>query len=134
MTLEFKVELATDLEPLITDELRLRQVLINLISNAIRYTDKGIVRLKCSVEDGVLEFQVEDTGRGIADQDLERVFKSFTRVNPASESGAGLGLSISRQLVEALGGELAVSSTLGEGSTFSFTLPRTQVKAVALNG
>ena len=132
--LELHVECAADLQPLISDELRLRQVLINLISNAIRYTDKGLVRLSCTINEGAVRFQVEDTGKGIAEEDIERVFKAFTRLNPEGESGAGLGLSISQQLVEALGGKLELDSAPGKGSTFSFDLPQTPVGTAAPGG
>jgi signal transduction histidine kinase len=107
-----------------TDELRLRQVMINLVSNAIRYTDKGSIEVACSAGENGVRFSVRDTGRGIAEEDRERIFQSFTRLDE-SGTGAGLGLTISRQIVTALGGQLNVDSQLGKGSTFQFVLPPT---------
>lgn len=105
------------------DELRLRQVLVNLLSNAIRYTPEGGISLHCKRQDNAIEFCVTDTGKGIDEIDMERIFQPFTRVNPGGESGAGLGLTISRQLITAMNGDLSVKSKIGKGSTFSFTLP-----------
>lgn len=119
------------------DEQRLRQVLINLLSNAIKFTDKGGVAFKVGVVNQLpqtlaaaptasspssfrLRFQVEDTGIGIASEDLADIFLPFQQVGDRRRmyEGTGLGLSISRKLVEMMGGELQVSSTLGQGSTF----------------
>lgn len=105
-----------------TDELRLRQVLINLLSNAIRYTDTGVVELECKTLENEVQFTVSDTGRGIVADDLERIFEAFTRVETKG-NGAGLGLTISQQLVNALGGELGVESAVGKGTQFHFKLP-----------
>jgi CheY-like chemotaxis protein len=105
------------------DELRLRQVLINLISNAIRYTREGHVNLDVRFEDDALVFRVEDTGPGIEKGDRERIFQPFMRLHPGQQGGAGLGLSITRQLIEAMGGTLGLDSEPGQGSTFSFSLP-----------
>ena len=105
------------------DDLRLRQVLVNLLSNAIRNTHEGGIRLLCRRRENVVEFNVTDTGSGIDEEDLERIFRPFTRIKSSSAGGAGLGLTISRQLVAAMHGELRVKSQAGEGSTFSFTLP-----------
>lgn len=106
-----------------TDELRLRQVLINLLSNAIRYTDEGHIDLDVDVAPESLTFRVSDTGPGIDIQEQERIFQPFQRLNPNQQSGAGLGLAIARQLVDAMGGELVLESEPGRGSTFSFRLP-----------
>lgn len=105
------------------DELRLRQILVNLLSNAIRYTSEGRISLLCRRQGDGIEFCVQDTGKGIAERDMEHIFQPFARVNPGTERGAGLGLTISRQLVAAMHGELSVQSKPGKGSTFRFTLP-----------
>ncbi len=106
-----------------TDELRLRQVLIKLLSNALRYTPQGRVELSAEATRDGVEFSVRDTGPGIEERDRERIFKPFSRLDPDRETGAGLGLTISRQLVGAMGGELALESEMGRGSVFSFVLP-----------
>ncbi len=108
---------------LVTDELRLRQALINLLGNAIRYTKEGRVGLNVQVIGDRLEFAISDTGPGISAEDRERVFKPFLRLNPAEQTGAGLGLSITQHLVDAMGGELELDSEEGQGSTFRFSLP-----------
>lgn len=113
------------------DPLRLRQVLMNLISNAIKFTEQG--RVTISVEaatlgprDAQLQFSVTDTGIGISGQDQERIFSPFTQVDASSTrqyGGTGLGLSIASDLVRAMGDRLAVKSELGFGSTFCFAIP-----------
>ena len=109
------------------DELRLRQVLINLLSNAIRFTQRGRVELAASCTPETLTFQVRDTGPGISEEDQALIFKPFMRLDPDRETGAGLGLSITQQLIEAMGGELRLDSELDQGSTFSFSLPKNKV-------
>ena len=108
-----------------TDELRLRQVLINLLGNAIRYTREGRVELNTVIIDDRLEFRVSDTGPGISESDRERIFKPFMRLDETGQSGAGLGLSITRHLVDAMGGQIELDSEPGRGSTFRFTLVAT---------
>lgn len=108
-----------------TDSGKLRQVLLNLLGNAVKFTEKGGVMLRVrSIENGV-EFTVTDTGIGIAPEDLDRIFERFWQAGqgPHNVSGAGLGLTVSRRLVELLGGELHVASEPGRGSTFSFRIP-----------
>jgi len=109
-----------------TDSGKLRQVLLNLLSNAVKFTERGGVALRLRTGDGRLLFEVEDTGVGIAPEHIGRIFERFWQVGAAQSrtvSGAGLGLTVSRQLVQMLGGELTVTSTPGEGSTFRFSLP-----------
>ncbi|MFP4663851.1 MAG: ATP-binding protein [Bacteroidales bacterium] len=111
-----------------TDKARLRQVLSNLLSNAIKFTHKGKVELKCEVQEDSLEFSVSDTGIGISKSDQENIFKRFYKVSDTSNdevySGTGIGLFITKHLVQLLGGELTVSSEEGKGSIFSFSLPK----------
>jgi two-component system phosphate regulon sensor histidine kinase PhoR len=114
------------------DSKRLVQVLINLLINAINYTPQGglvSVQLALTEQDTVTQavLRIQDTGIGIAPQHLARIFEPFFRVDETRVQGTGLGLSISREIVERLGGSLAVESTLGEGSIFSIQLPTLQI-------
>ena len=112
-----------------TDERKLRQVLINLLGNAVKFTDEGGVSLKVGYEGAKVRFQVEDTGIGIAPESLAEIFEEFKQVadpNHATE-GTGLGLPISSKLVQLLGGELQVKSVLEEGSVFWFELELEEV-------
>ncbi|OQW92223.1 MAG: hypothetical protein BWK79_15130 [Beggiatoa sp. IS2] len=105
----------------LADEKRMRQVLINLLGNAIKFTNCGSVSLTVSYEeDNILSFQIDDTGYGIATADLEKIFLPFQQVgdHKAKEQGTGLGLSITEKLVEMMNGELHATSILGQGSTF----------------
>ena len=109
---------------LTADPLRLRQVLLNLLSNALKFTPRGgLVRTTVQVDDGELRISVHDTGIGIAPDNLERAFQPFEQVSGTDLPGAGLGLTISRWIVELHGGTLTAESTLGKGSTFTVTLP-----------
>ena len=108
-----------------TDERRLRQIMINLLSNAVKFTRTGQVRLALRWRGETAEFEVEDTGIGIATADLERIFEPFQRVEPARAAvipGIGLGLTITRLLTQIMGGELTVSSIPGAGSRFCVRL------------
>lgn len=109
-----------------TDENKLRQVLINLLSNGIKFTVEGRITLKVSLEatPHTLLFQVEDTGFGIAPQEIARLFEPFTQteIGRQSQEGTGLGLAIARKFVELMGGKLSVESVLGRGSVFAFTV------------
>jgi hypothetical protein len=100
------------------DAKRLRQVLINLLSNAVKFTDTGSVTLKVRHQREIADIEVIDTGVGIAQADLQRIFNPFERLRPGGVEGTGLGLTISQLLVELLGGEIRVSSTPGSGSCF----------------
>ena len=127
------------------DEKRLRQVLLNLLGNAVKFTEKGGVALKVGYDDAqdfpdLLRFQVEDTGRGIPHDQLEGIFQPFQQVKNQSQhiEGTGLGLAITKKLVTLMGGELGVTSNPGKGSTFWFTvsLPAvetSQVKALPVD-
>ncbi|MEB3277630.1 MAG: PAS domain S-box protein [Lyngbya sp.] len=114
---------------IVADAQKLRQILINLLSNAIKFTQKGTVTLRVRtqefIEPNILIFEVEDTGVGISPEELETIFDAFVQAQAGkrSVSGTGLGLTISRKLLEVMGGKIDLRSTIGQGSTFSFTLP-----------
>lgn len=114
-------------EPIFADGARIAQALTNLIDNAIKFTPaKGRVTVRSGVEAGMLVVAVDDTGIGIAPQDLPRLFERFRQLDMGSTrrvGGAGLGLAISKSLIEAHGGTIGVESTPGEGSTFWFRVP-----------
>ncbi|MGF6970155.1 PAS domain S-box-containing protein [Paraburkholderia sp. WC7.3g] len=124
--LAFACEMAHDLPAgVLVDEIRLRQVLLNLLSNAIRFTDQGSVRLSVGfMPPARLRFEVQDTGIGIDEVRLEAIFRPFEQVSDARHrlGGTGLGLAISRQLVRLMGGEIRVESRRDTGSVFSFEL------------
>jgi signal transduction histidine kinase len=104
----------------------LTQVLLNLVGNAIKFTDAGEVVLRAGLHDGCFTVAVRDTGPGIAAADQARLFQEFQQAeNPATrkKGGTGLGLAISKRIIELHGGGISVESRLGEGSSFRFTLP-----------
>ncbi|HLO89296.1 MAG TPA: ATP-binding protein [Nostocaceae cyanobacterium] len=110
---------------IVTDDIKLRQVLINLIGNAIKFTESGVVKVSITQKDDQeLCFAVEDTGPGIASSELSNLFLPFSQTETGrnSQSGTGLGLTISRQFVQLMGGDIAVSSVLGQGSIFRFNI------------
>jgi signal transduction histidine kinase len=110
----------------LADPARTRQVLENLIDNALKYAGRGPVRVAVEVGQGVVAFGVSDEGPGIPEDRQERIFEKFYRSDVQMEGGvggAGLGLYISRELVERMGGRLWVESTRGGGSLFTFELP-----------
>jgi two-component system, NtrC family, sensor histidine kinase KinB len=110
-----------DLAPVKADRRALRSILDNLLSNALRFTpEDGEILLSAEEMKDYVQFTVRDTGRGI---EAERLSRIFDRFNPFSEKGTGLGLALVRRLVESLGGQIAVESRLGHGTTFRFTLP-----------
>jgi signal transduction histidine kinase/DNA-binding NarL/FixJ family response regulator len=112
------------------DEKRLRQVLINLLGNAVKFTEQGYITFKVGYHQEKFRFQVEDTGIGIAKEKLEEIFLPFQQVGEKirETEGTGLGLTISRQLAELMGGELKVESTLGKGSVFWLDLDLPEVE------
>ena len=126
------IEEPGELPGLATDEGKLSQILRNLISNALKFTEQGEVRVTATGEpDGRVTFVVADTGIGIAPEDQERIFEEFSQLESALQrraTGAGLGLPLSRKLAELLGGQLTLSSTLGAGSIFTVSIPARYVE------
>jgi signal transduction histidine kinase len=107
-----------------TDPRRVRQILLNLLSNAIKFGKKQPIQVKCArTEAGGVSISVIDKGEGISEEDKARVFEEFVQVSPTQQPGTGLGLPISRRLAILLDGSLEMESILGEGSTFTLTLP-----------
>jgi signal transduction histidine kinase len=124
--LEFTAEVPPNLPSARGDERRLSQVLLNLVGNAIKFTDKGRVRIHAGLADGSFTVAVSDTGPGIAASDQARIFEEFQQADTSStkhKGGTGLGLAIAKRIIEMHGGKLWVESTLGTGSTFFFRLP-----------
>src|SRR3989442_1740751 len=108
------------------DERKIRQVVLNLLSNAIKFTPEGgRIEVRAMPGDGLVEVSISDTGVGIAPEDQEAVFEEFRQVgtSAAKQEGTGLGLALCRKFVELHGGRIWVSSQVGAGSTFTFTLP-----------
>ncbi|MBI2838967.1 MAG: response regulator [Acidobacteria bacterium] len=116
------------------DEGKLRQILINLIGNAFKFTEAGGVTVRISWNDGVGSFQIEDTGPGIREGDVDRIFEPFyqAEVGRQPREGTGLGLAISRSFIRMMGGEIKVASTQGRGSVFSFDIPLPRVAEDAI--
>jgi len=122
--LELFVDIAEDVPAVVRgDEAKLRQVLINLLGNAMKFTDRGRVQLFVSWLDGTGSFLVRDTGRGIAPEDQARLFDAFTQAGSTRHEGTGLGLAICRNYVRLMGGEIRLESKLGAGARFWFDIP-----------
>jgi signal transduction histidine kinase len=124
--LGFKVEVAPQLPPGRGDGRRLTQVLINLVGNAIKFTDAGEVAIKAEANNGAFHVSVCDTGPGISAADQAKLFQEFQQADNAitrKKGGTGLGLAISKRIIEMHGGRIWVESQVGQGSTFAFTLP-----------
>jgi signal transduction histidine kinase len=127
-TVELVFEVADDVPELATDEAKLAQILRNLISNALKFTETGEVRVtaRCIPDIGQVIFSVRDTGIGIAAEDHERIFEEFSQVDSPLQKkirGTGLGLPLSRSLAQLIGGEIQLESVLGQGSVFTLTVP-----------
>jgi two-component system, sensor histidine kinase and response regulator len=139
--LSLQFDLAADLPHyVITDEGKLRQVIINLLSNAVKFTQTGSITLRATARQDnpqksplayTLFFEVEDTGRGIAPEEMDNLFQPFVQTSSGIETkeGTGLGLTISRQFISLMGGEIQVTSTVGKGSTFRFHIQVTLTDA-----
>lgn len=123
-----RVDLRDDVESsvdrMFTDDEKLRQILINLLGNAVKFTDEGAVSLSVRSEGGRVRFEVTDSGIGISAEALDQIFEEFHQEETLARSiGTGLGLTISRRLARLMGGDVTVRSTLGKGSTFTVDLP-----------
>jgi signal transduction histidine kinase len=124
--LAFKVEVASKLPPGHGDGRRLTQVLINLVGNAIKFTDTGEVIITAGATDGSFQLSVRDTGPGVSAADQAKLFQEFQQADNAitrKKGGTGLGLAISKRIIEMHGGKIWLESQIGHGSTFSFTVP-----------
>jgi signal transduction histidine kinase len=124
--LALKIELPSDLPAAHGDERRLTQVLLNLVGNAIKFTDEGEVAIRASAANGAYTLSVCDTGPGIPPGDQAKIFEEFQQADSSAtkkKGGTGLGLSIARRIIELHGGRIWVESEVGKGATFSFTLP-----------
>ena len=124
--LAFKLELSPELPPGRGDGRRLTQVLINLVGNAIKFTDAGEVAIKAEANNGSFNVSVRDTGPGISAADQAKLFQEFQQADNTitrKKGGTGLGLAISKRIIEMHGGKIWIDSTVGQGSTFTFTVP-----------
>jgi len=131
LTLTYSV--APEIDSLYADKAKTKQVLINILGNAIKFTDEGSVKLDVAVTDSDFAFSVTDTGMGMKKEDLEAIFDSFKQVGPAQIAGyegTGLGLAISKQFIEMQDGKIWAESELGKGSTFTFTLPKKKMASL----
>ena len=125
-SIDFIVELLEEDQAIQTDGTKLRQMLVNLLSNGIKFTENGEVRVGCAVRDGILEVSIADTGVGIPAENIEEVFELFWQAEQTATrktGGTGLGLSVTRKLARLLGGDVTVASRVGMGTTFLLTLP-----------
>ncbi len=124
--LRFKKNIPEGLPHIIADGQKIFQVLLNLLSNAVKFTDQGEIELQVSRKDSYIEFEVRDTGIGIDQNDLDKIFEDFQQASGGMSrkyGGAGLGLSLARHFVKVHGGEIWVESRPGSGSSFHFTIP-----------
>jgi len=125
-SIDFIVDLLEEDQAIQTDGTKLRQMLVNLLSNGIKFTENGEVRVGCAVRDGILEVSIADTGVGIPAENIEEVFELFWQAEQTATrktGGTGLGLSVTRKLARLLGGDVTVESRVGIGTTFLLTLP-----------
>ena len=131
----YRTEIGDDIPKyLYGDDVRLRQILLNLLSNAVKFTNDGYVVLSIDVTETHIHFAVGDTGRGIRGEDIESLFENFTQMNTGKNSdikGTGLGLPITKALVEMMDGHIEVESTYGKGAKFHFTIPKIQGEVTA---
>jgi signal transduction histidine kinase len=131
--LKFRIDMPPDLPRAHGDDQRLKQVLLNLVGNAIKFTDAGEVSINATATRNAYTIAVHDTGPGIAKEDQARIFEEFQQADNSvakAKGGTGLGLSIAKRIVEMHGGRLWLESKPGSGSTFSFTVPLTVEKQV----
>jgi signal transduction histidine kinase len=124
-SVELKLSVAGPSTRARVDERRLRQVITNIVSNAVKFTDKGAIEVGVRPVDRAIEISVKDTGPGIPPESLPKLFKEFVQLGSLKQRahGTGLGLAICKRLVDAHGGEVRAESTVGQGSTFFITVP-----------
>ena len=131
--LRLEVETPADLPMLRMDRTRIRQVMLNLLTNAVRYTERGFIRVSVCLEEREVQVTVTDTGCGIAADRIARAFEAFSQLGEAHmQEGSGLGLAVSRKFVELHGGAMWIQSTLGEGTTVGLTIPKPTDSGAAL--
>jgi signal transduction histidine kinase len=126
-----KVTIENELPTIKSEETRIMQVFQNLISNAVKYMDKpnGTIKIGCAEENGFWKFSVADNGPGIEEQHFERIFKIFQTLNSQDNfESTGIGLTVIKKIVEMYGGKIWVESEVGQGSTFYFTLPKSELE------
>lgn len=124
--LSLRVSLPPEVDSINSDSRRLRQILLNLVGNALKFTESGGVQILCGLNRGRLAIQVVDSGIGIREQDMDQLFHSFRQIDTGLSrkyEGTGLGLFISQRLAQMLGGDIRVTSRFGQGTTFTLTLP-----------
>ena len=130
--IRLSADIASDIGTIISDRRRVEQILFNLVSNAIKFTEQGFVRLHCAIQGPDIALAVSDSGIGVQPEDMDKLFNAFQQIESGitrKYDGTGLGLSISQKLAHLLGGEIKVESEWGKGSTFTFRLPREGEKA-----
>ena len=128
-------EIAPEIPALNTDREKLRQIILNLLDNAVKYTAQGEIKIAASQQNGSLKLVVSDTGIGIPREELNKIFEEFQRGDSSSTKnfrGTGLGLAIARKFVNLLGGEISVESEVGKGSVFTVTLPLEHHESVSV--
>ncbi len=124
--LTLSLRTAGEMGTFVGDKRRVEQIIINLVNNSIKFTEKGFIEISCAARDTDVVLSVKDSGIGIDAGNLERIFNPFQQVDTGlsrRHEGTGLGLSITRKLVDMMSGQISVQSVLGEGSTFTVVLP-----------
>jgi signal transduction histidine kinase len=125
--IKLELDVAPQLDTIVADERKVKQVVVNLLANAVKFTpDGGTITLRAARENGEVKLAIHDTGIGIAAEDQERIFEEFQQAGTQTEKsreGTGLGLTLSKRMVELHGGTISVRSTPGKGSTFTVALP-----------
>jgi len=120
-------DISDDISTFYGDQRRIEQIIINLLGNAIKFTDKGDIRLRCHSDDNTIVLSVEDTGIGIKQDNMDMIFEAFRQIDTGIarvQGGTGLGLNITKKLAEKMGGSIRVKSEWGKGSTFTVILPK----------
>jgi signal transduction histidine kinase len=130
--LSLEVDLDPGLGNMVADERKLKQILLNLLTNAIKFTPEGgTISISAGIDDKTLEIDIQDTGIGISPEDQKLVFEEFRQASGKEgevNEGTGLGLTLTKKFVEMHGGEISVESELGKGSVFKFSLPLMQIE------